>query len=133
MSRYTIGSVHSCLEDSWQVVGFACMGDGIQVWGNYISGSMSDGRPIIGMQKTEWTEGFNRNESEVWKQIKDLPISYEAKKELGETGVYPQHLMHVVGLQHDNWRKSIGTNPNSWTWSMVGAPKGLKTPCPFSE
>ena len=117
---YEIDKIYSYLGDKWQCVGYSCTSNGgVMAWGIYISGVFNDGRSIAGMLHKEWIHTFNRNESLIWQQILELPLETDAKRQLGETGVYPENLLDVVG------------KPNSFVWTKVGAPKPLKIPCPF--
>ena len=118
MTRFQIGSI---IEGTypWQVLGYKCQGDGIQAIGSGIS------EGDIGREHNDWVEGFNRSPEAVWEQIDRLPISDEAKRELGLSGVYPYNAWDAVLLSHDNWRKSRGKEPDSWAARIVRGPRPL--------
>lgn len=116
-----IGSVVGITGYKFQIVGYVCTGDGVQVIGNSIEADN------LGMEKREWVSGFNRDEAQVWQDISTLPIPKDAQIKLGEEGVYPANVLDVVGMIHDKWRIAIGKEPDSHFMKMVRGGKSLKT------
>lgn len=113
---YEIGKIYGTGEYTWQVVGYLCTGDGIQAVGNYLTGR----------EAREWEGSFNNNETQVRKTIETLPISQEAKSILAKKGVYPENLLDVVGVTHNNWRRSKGLSPDYHFAKMVRGGRPLK-------
>jgi len=125
---YEIGKTYTLANgEQWQVAGYVSRGDGIMAIGNCIDGGCA------GMEWREWVSTFNRSEAEVWRQIKSLPIDWDAKRTLGETGCYPENVLEVVGITHDNWRKKIGKSPDYSLAKKLRGGRALKSSCPFAE
>lgn len=109
---YEIGSIQGRGKYRWQVVGYVNQRNGVAVLGSYYP---EEGNEPDGREAHAWFLGFNRDEYEVWEQIRSLPISEEAKRELATTGQYPAHTIATVDRAHRNWRSAIGKG-DPWDW-----------------